>query len=73
MCVNVVFVLNSCVLFSEVSISSVQAGALENIIKQSQLEIIELQHTVDELRYFLSTYILTEDEIRQILIDVVLV
>lgn len=54
MCVNVVFVLNSCVLFSEVSISSVQAGALENIIKQSQLEIIELQHTVDELRYFLS-------------------
>lgn len=27
-----------------------QAGALENIIKQSQLEIIELQHTVDELR-----------------------
>lgn len=28
------------------------AGALENIIKQSQLEIIELQHTVDELRYF---------------------
>ncbi|XP_023768381.1 uncharacterized protein LOC111916966 [Lactuca sativa] len=26
------------------------AGALENIIKQSQLEIIELQHTVDELR-----------------------
>lgn len=27
-----------------------QAGALENIIKQSQLEIIELQHSVDELR-----------------------
>lgn len=26
------------------------AGALENIIKQSQLEIIELQHTVEELR-----------------------
>ncbi|XP_071715775.1 uncharacterized protein At3g49055-like [Rutidosis leptorrhynchoides] len=26
------------------------AGALENIIKQSQLEIIELQHTVDDLR-----------------------
>ncbi|CAH1414917.1 unnamed protein product [Lactuca virosa] len=26
------------------------AGALENIIKQSQLEIIELQHSVDELR-----------------------
>ncbi|KAI3812444.1 hypothetical protein L1987_17153 [Smallanthus sonchifolius] len=26
------------------------AGALENIIKQSQLEIIELKHTVDELR-----------------------
>ncbi|XAR64474.1 hypothetical protein NMG60_11024834 [Bertholletia excelsa] len=26
------------------------AGALENIIKQSQLEIIELQHHVDELR-----------------------
>ncbi|KAI3728357.1 hypothetical protein L6452_16991 [Arctium lappa] len=26
------------------------AGALENIIKQSQLEIIELQHTVDGLR-----------------------
>lgn len=26
------------------------AGALENIIKQSQVEIIELQHTVDELR-----------------------
>ncbi|CAL5349797.1 unnamed protein product [Camellia sinensis] len=26
------------------------AGALENIIKQSQLEIIELQHSVEELR-----------------------
>ncbi|XP_050205330.1 uncharacterized protein At3g49055 [Mercurialis annua] len=26
------------------------AGALENIVKASQLEIIELQHTVDELR-----------------------
>lgn len=26
------------------------AGALENIIKQSQVEIIELKHTVDELR-----------------------
>ncbi|XP_047318910.1 myosin heavy chain, non-muscle [Impatiens glandulifera] len=26
------------------------AGALENIIRQSQLETIELQHTVDELR-----------------------
>ncbi|XP_059633652.1 uncharacterized protein At3g49055-like [Cornus florida] len=26
------------------------AGALENIVKQSQLEIIELQHSVDELR-----------------------
>ncbi|KAK3005254.1 hypothetical protein RJ639_017020 [Escallonia herrerae] len=26
------------------------AGALENIIKESQLEIIELQHTVEELR-----------------------
>ncbi|KAL4570149.1 hypothetical protein LXL04_025800 [Taraxacum kok-saghyz] len=26
------------------------AGALENIIKQSQLEIIELHHTIDELR-----------------------
>ncbi|KAJ9554603.1 hypothetical protein OSB04_018648 [Centaurea solstitialis] len=30
------------------------AGALENIIKQSQVEIIELQHTVDELRAELS-------------------
>lgn len=29
---------------------STLAGALENIIKQSQIEIIELQHTVDELR-----------------------
>ncbi|XP_076884763.1 uncharacterized protein At3g49055-like [Bidens hawaiensis] len=29
---------------------STLAGALENIIKQSQTEIIELQHTVDELR-----------------------
>ncbi|KAM7468703.1 hypothetical protein LguiB_016265 [Lonicera macranthoides] len=29
---------------------STLAGALENIIKQSQLEIIELQHTVDDLR-----------------------
>ncbi|KAA8533228.1 hypothetical protein F0562_033239 [Nyssa sinensis] len=29
---------------------STLAGALENIIKQSQLEIIELQHSVEELR-----------------------
>ena len=29
-----------------------QAGALENIVKASQLEIIELQHSVEELRYF---------------------
>ncbi|KAJ0895887.1 hypothetical protein HanRHA438_Chr08g0328311 [Helianthus annuus] len=29
---------------------STLAGALENIIKQSQIEIIELQHSVDELR-----------------------
>ncbi|KAI3730896.1 hypothetical protein L1987_62076 [Smallanthus sonchifolius] len=29
---------------------STLAGALENIIKQSQIEIIELQHTVDEFR-----------------------
>jgi len=36
---------------ADVSIYSLQAGALENIIKQSQLEIIELQHTVDDLRY----------------------
>lgn len=28
-----------------------QAGALENIVKASQLEIIELQHSVEELRY----------------------
>lgn len=28
-----------------------QAGALENIIKQSQIEIIELKHSVEELRY----------------------
>ncbi|KAJ6890194.1 leucine-rich repeat-containing protein [Populus alba x Populus x berolinensis] len=28
------------------------AGALENIVKASQLEIIELQHSVEELRYF---------------------
>ena len=30
-----------------------QAGALENIVKTSQLEIIELQHSVEELRYLL--------------------
>jgi hypothetical protein len=29
----------------------VQAGALEDVVKASQLEIIELQHTVNELRY----------------------
>ncbi|KAL8232070.1 hypothetical protein R6Q57_001848 [Mikania cordata] len=29
---------------------SALAGAIENTIKQSQIEIIELQHTVDELR-----------------------
>lgn len=28
-----------------------QAGALEDVVKASQLEIIELQHTVNELRY----------------------
>ncbi|GKC32540.1 hypothetical protein Tco_1039834, partial [Tanacetum coccineum] len=27
------------------------AGALENFIKQSQIEIIELQHTVDEIKH----------------------
>lgn len=31
-----------------------QAGALENIVKASQLEIVELRHSVEELRYFLS-------------------
>lgn len=31
-----------------------QAGALEKIVKASQLEIIELQHSVGELRYLLS-------------------
>ncbi|KAF7834469.1 golgin subfamily A member 4-like [Senna tora] len=30
------------------------AGALENVVKASQIEIIELQHTVDELRAELS-------------------
>lgn len=35
----------------EISTFCAQAGALENIIKASQLEIIELQHSVDELRY----------------------
>ncbi|CAN1301913.1 Uncharacterized protein At3g49055 [Linum perenne] len=30
--------------------SCIQAGALENIVKASQLEIIELQHTVEGLR-----------------------
>ncbi|KAD4585984.1 hypothetical protein E3N88_23585 [Mikania micrantha] len=29
---------------------TIKAGAIENTIKQSQIEIIELQHTVDELR-----------------------
>lgn len=29
----------------------VQAGALEDVVKASQLEIIELQHNVDKLRY----------------------
>lgn len=28
-----------------------QAGALENVVKASQLEIIDLRHTIDELRY----------------------
>ena len=32
----------------------VQASALENVVKASQIEIIELQHTVDELRYLTS-------------------
>ncbi|KAJ7945468.1 paramyosin-like [Quillaja saponaria] len=32
------------------------AGALENVVKASQLEIIELQHTVDELRAELSLH-----------------
>ena len=30
-----------------------KAGALENIIKQSQVEIIELKHSMDDLRYLL--------------------
>ncbi|KAG2708060.1 hypothetical protein I3760_05G173800 [Carya illinoinensis] len=34
------------------------AGALEKIVKASQLEIIELQHSVDELRYLISFLIL---------------
>lgn len=33
-----------------VLIKSIHAGALENIIKQSQVEIMELRHTVEELR-----------------------
>ena len=28
-----------------------QAGALENIVKASQIEIIELRHSLEELRY----------------------
>lgn len=39
-----------------------QAGALENIIKQSQLEIIELKHTVDEVRYFPSVIPVFKDQ-----------
>lgn len=31
-----------------------QAGALEDVVKASQLEIIELKHTVGELRYLTS-------------------
>ena len=31
----------------------IQTGALEHIVKASQLEIIELQHSVDELRYLI--------------------
>lgn len=31
-----------------------QAGALEDVVKTSQLEIIELKHTVDQLRYLAS-------------------
>lgn len=40
-----------------------QAGALENIIKQSQLEIIELKHTIDEQRYLPSTNIIAQDDL----------
>ena len=39
---------------AELLLIHLQAGALENIVKTSQLEIIELQHSVDELRYFLN-------------------
>lgn len=38
-------------LMSSLCLPCVQAGALENVVRASQLEIIELQHTVDELRY----------------------
>lgn len=31
----------------------VQAGALQNTVKASQLEIVELQHLVEALRYLL--------------------
>lgn len=34
------------------------AGALEDVVKASQLEIIELQHTVSELRYLILVFYL---------------
>jgi len=38
----------------------VQAGALEDVVKASQLEIIELKHTVGELRYMTNNRIKTQ-------------
>lgn len=36
---------------------TIQAGALENIVKESQLEIVELRHSVEELRYIHLLYL----------------
>jgi len=43
---------------AQIFICFTQAGALEKIVKASQLEIIELQHSVGELRYLLAFSIL---------------
>lgn len=55
-----VSLLSQVLVPAKILISHIQAGALENIVKTSQLEIIELQHSVDELRYF-SNYMMSSD------------
>lgn len=50
------YFLSSALIYVVVNFFCSQASALENIIKQSQIEIIELKHSVEELRYLFCAF-----------------